>query len=69
MNMDLFDRATENEEIHRKASLDAARNKQATGPSLSHCEECGKAIPEARRKAVPGCRRCIACQSDYERGI
>lgn len=67
--MDLFDRATENEELHRKVSVDAARHKQATGQSYSHCEACGKVIPDARRKAVPGCHRCIACQSDYERGM
>ena len=32
------------------------------GESLTHCEECDKPIPDARRKAVPGVRLCIVCQ-------
>ena len=39
-----------------------ARSQLPRGKSLSKCEECGEAIPEARREAVPGVRRCIACQ-------
>jgi phage/conjugal plasmid C-4 type zinc finger TraR family protein len=39
-----------------------ARAQLPSGPGLSHCEECGQAIPEARRQAVPGVRLCIACQ-------
>lgn len=41
----------------------AARRKLADGPGLSHCGECEASIPEARRKAVPGVRLCVACQS------
>jgi len=29
-------------------------------------EECGEPIPEARRKAVPGVRLCIACQQEKD---
>ncbi|ROO25155.1 DksA/TraR family C4-type zinc finger protein [Salinisphaera orenii] len=32
------------------------------GESLSECEECGDAIPERRREAIPGVRLCVACQ-------
>lgn len=32
------------------------------GPSLTHCAECGAAIPEARRAAIPGVRLCVPCQ-------
>jgi phage/conjugal plasmid C-4 type zinc finger TraR family protein len=39
-----------------------ARSQMARGESLTECEECGTMIPEARRKAVPGVRRCVACQ-------
>jgi phage/conjugal plasmid C-4 type zinc finger TraR family protein len=39
-----------------------ARGKLARGESLKQCEECDAAIPEARRKAVPGVRLCIDCQ-------
>jgi phage/conjugal plasmid C-4 type zinc finger TraR family protein len=31
------------------------------------CISCGEEIPEARRQAMPGCRRCIDCQTLYER--
>lgn len=44
-----------------------ARAAQAAGPSLSHCEECGEAIPEARRQAVPGVRYCVPCQQRLDR--
>ena len=39
-----------------------ARSQLAGGESLKECEDCGIAIPEARRQAVPGVRRCVACQ-------
>jgi len=39
-----------------------ARRRIPHGQSLRHCEECGRAIPEARRRAVPGVRRCVGCQ-------
>jgi phage/conjugal plasmid C-4 type zinc finger TraR family protein len=39
-----------------------ARSQMKQGPGLTHCEECEKPIPEARRKAVPGVRLCVACQ-------
>ena len=41
-----------------------ARNGLPKGESLTHCEECGEEIPAARRQAVPGVRRCIACQAE-----
>jgi len=31
------------------------------------CEDCGDSIPRARRKAVPGCTRCVTCQTKFER--
>ena len=39
-----------------------ARSEMARGESLTECEECGTTIPEARRNAVVGVRRCVACQ-------
>jgi phage/conjugal plasmid C-4 type zinc finger TraR family protein len=39
-----------------------ARSRIPRGQSLVHCEECEAKIPEARRKAVPGVRLCVACQ-------
>ncbi len=42
-----------------------ARSELRQGPGLTLCEECGTRIPEARRKAVPGVRMCIACQEQH----
>jgi len=44
-----------------------ARSHLPTGPSLERCEECDKPIAEARRKAVPGVRLCVACQEQADR--
>ncbi len=35
---------------------------QGQGESLTHCEDCEDEIPEGRRRAVPGVRRCVRCQ-------
>ena len=43
-------------------AIKRARSRMPSGPSLEHCEECDAPIPEARRKAVPGVRLCVACQ-------
>ena len=48
-------------------AVEQARNRLPKGESLTHCEECGEPIPEARRAAVPGVRRCIACQEEIDR--
>jgi phage/conjugal plasmid C-4 type zinc finger TraR family protein len=51
-------------------AVERARKQLRKGPGLTHCEECDAPIPEARRKAVPGVRLCVACQEaqDAERG-
>ena len=48
-------------------AIERARAQLPSGPSLTHCEECGEAIPEARRQAVPGVKLCIACQAEVDR--
>jgi phage/conjugal plasmid C-4 type zinc finger TraR family protein len=47
-------------------AVSRARDQIPRGESLTHCEECDKAIPEARRKAIPGVRLCVACQSELD---
>ena len=47
-------------------AIKRARAKLTSGPSLSHCEECGEAIPEPRRVAVPGVRLCLPCQEERD---
>ena len=44
-----------------------ARSRLPDGESLTHCEECGEVIPDARRKAIPGVRLCVRCQSELEK--
>lgn len=48
-------------------AINEIRKKIGTGPSLSHCEECGEEIPKARQVAVSGCKFCIDCQTYFER--
>ena len=47
-------------------AVSRARDQIPRGESLSNCEECDKAIPEARREAIPGVRLCVACQSEHD---
>jgi phage/conjugal plasmid C-4 type zinc finger TraR family protein len=49
-----------------KDAVKAARAGMKSGVSATHCDECGEPIPEARRMAVPGVRRCVSCQSARE---
>lgn len=43
-----------------------ARRKMPMGESAEYCDECGDDIPEKRRLAVPGVRRCVTCQSEHD---
>ena len=45
-----------------------ARAQVPTGVGETHCVECGDGIPEARRRALPGARFCVACQSARDPG-
>jgi phage/conjugal plasmid C-4 type zinc finger TraR family protein len=49
-----------------EAGVQLAKSRLPAGESLTHCEECEVAIPEARRKAMPGVRYCVGCQSELE---
>ncbi len=48
-------------------ALTVARRQLTQGESLSHCDECNKQIPEARREALPGVQFCIVCQAEIEK--
>jgi len=47
-------------------AVQRARSKMVAGESAVNCDECDCAIPEERRKATPGIRLCIKCQSALE---
>ncbi len=49
-----------------KDAIAQAKERMPKGESLTHCEECDNAIPEARRQAVPGVRLCVQCQSELD---
>ena len=49
--------------------INRAQSRLPRGPSLSHCENCTAAIPEARRNAIPGVRLCVACQEADDREV
>ena len=51
-----------------ESRVQLAKSRLPGGESLTHCEECEAAIPEARRKAMPGVRYCVRCQSELEKG-
>jgi phage/conjugal plasmid C-4 type zinc finger TraR family protein len=52
-----------------ESAVQLARSRLPDGESLTHCEECEAAIPEARRKAMPGVRYCVRCQSEREKSL
>jgi len=54
-----------NEELIDDALAGRGRNRPHHN-SLTHCEDCDEPIPEARRQAVPGCTRCVTCQTEHE---
>jgi len=47
----------------------AARARLPAGEGTDHCVECGEEIPEARRRALPGARTCVACQAGRDRRV
>lgn len=49
------------------SAVQLARSRLWNGESLTHCEECESEIPEARRRAIPGVRYCVRCQSEHEK--
>lgn len=36
------------------------------GDSLAHCAECEEPIPKARRRAIPGVKLCVECQTERD---
>ncbi len=66
---DIIDQASENEAAFLAEALYQARLPENNGVSHTECEDCGEPIPETRRQAVPGCTRCILCQTYLEEGF
>ena len=47
-------------------AVSAARARLPSGESEQWCVECGEEIPEKRRAAMPGVKRCVSCQSGVD---
>lgn len=58
-----------NEQIEASISDEIKRMQSRRAPegeSRTHCAECEEPIPEARRRAIPGVKLCIDCQSERD---
>ena len=64
--MDIADRAQK--VIEQTISVALSQRRTKNKPSAIYCEDCGRLVPEERRKAVPGCTRCVDCQREFEEG-
>jgi phage/conjugal plasmid C-4 type zinc finger TraR family protein len=64
--MDEGDIAQDYQERHNRAAIAAARTTQVKNPSRTYCLDCECVIPDARRKAYPGCVRCVECEQEFE---
>ncbi|MDP5277381.1 DksA/TraR family C4-type zinc finger protein [Sphingomonas sp. DG1-23] len=50
-------------------AVSAARARMPSGESARYCAICGDDIPEPRRRALPGVRTCVPCQSDRDANV
>jgi phage/conjugal plasmid C-4 type zinc finger protein, TraR family len=65
--MDDIDRANDHAQRELENAIAAARGVMpADRQSAQVCVECGEPIPEARRKAISGCRLCAWCAETLE---
>ena len=69
---DFFDRAQAlelqlREDALREQTRRAGLAGKTEADSAAECTDCGDAIPAARRRAVPGCQLCVACQWQQEK--
>lgn len=68
---DVVDNADRYTALGLSGQIEKIRKKlEETGAAgeARYCEDCGEEIPAARRAAVPGCTRCIGCQTCFEEG-
>ena len=57
------DAATEQMQHTLEDAVSRARSNLPQGESAEFCDECGDAIAQGRRDALPGVHLCIHCQS------
>lgn len=67
---DYCDQSAAAGDVHFKVALEKARANGGDSCSdldYPYCRQCGGEIPEARRKALPGCDVCVPCKELEER--
>lgn len=64
--MDVADLAQDNDFTEAALRAHQSGLQRRSGVSAYRCEECGDAIPEARRQAEPGTEHCIECKTALE---
>lgn len=52
-----------------KDAVAGARARLPVGRGRATCEDCGEPIPKARRRALPGVRTCVPCQSERDSAV
>ncbi|HWJ70666.1 MAG TPA: DksA/TraR family C4-type zinc finger protein [Sphingobium sp.] len=50
-------------------AVHAARARMPTGEGSDQCEDCGDHVPDRRRKALPGVRTCVRCQTERDKAV
>ncbi|MES2700977.1 MAG: DksA/TraR family C4-type zinc finger protein [Pseudomonadota bacterium] len=50
-----------------KDAVASARARLEAGDGADWCDECGEAIPPARRRALPSARTCVGCQQQRDK--
>jgi DnaK suppressor protein len=55
------------ERLSRRAKVLANALERLRDGSYGLCEECGRSIPQVRRRALPGVTTCLTCQERGER--
>lgn len=63
--MDEADQAFERQSLINDVCVAHVAGQIKRGPSMTHCKECGDAIPE-KRQALGGVAFCTDCQADNE---
>ena len=53
--------------VNDAVKLARSRLPESSGEEITHCMACDDPIPEARRRAIPGVRLCISCQTEMEK--
>lgn len=65
--MDDFDHAQRlNEDFQAFCLQHQQHDREPANYTGSDCIDCDEEIPIERRKAQPGCRRCVKCQNVFE---